>query len=689
MMAFARSWESFDISSRTLADSMRLSRWEELEQRPTKASRSNHGWIREAPHHVLKWDSSARYLPSSAAEGRFFAQLSLGVDRLNQRRRRSRKASGATITDETSNRSDRRGVVTDHAGAVQEEGAHDDSPSSPFDRPVEPDEEALLDDRVGTRRVEIDPALLALTRRPKRALKEDEQTVDELEIDPDLLEKSRKSYSAFDEEETLVVSAHPGFQYIEEGDDAGSDAQEGQIVLEDAGLGEARTKLERPAQSFGEEKTQLAPLGYGSDDEATVHAHPGYESDNKVEALRRRLRSVGSEATALAQQGHEANVEAEDPGQPQYSFDLEATDPGPADSEPPNPLAADAAEASRRVSRELEVQFHSMVSEDDTTTESAPPAGIIHGSNDSRGTSAAPVIQVSVKQVGSNVEGAPRELPKRPVDESRQATIALGYEVPESMREVVPLTRVKETPNVQEEPLQYMETGSQKSQQAAKPQKRRRRRRVSPALVIACILFGICVSAGAVLAFFAFAGDDYGSDSPPATPNGASPNEETKRVKAHLGARPNPPPPVAARDAGGSVSEETGASIDGSQPHPSGEGETSSLSELPDESVLPITFEDGEFENVEVDETALERIVAVMLAQPTLRFEIIGYASLEECDTVEEAQFVSARRARKAVRIIRQHGPTGKRFVTRGARPDDTAPAGAKGRVTVLRVLNR
>lgn len=532
--------------------------------------------------------------------------------------------------------------------------------------------------------------------------KEDEQTVDEFEVDPELLEKSRRPYPGYTEEETIIVSAHPGFKYIESDNDNSFKEQEGHLDREGAGLEEVETKLERPAHDLGaadtqiappghdlnEAKTRLAPPGYVSDDSSTVHGHPGYDTDIEVEVFGRPVHDSDFEATALAQPGYEADVEAEVMGQLQHDSDFEATAVSPADSGPPNLAVADAQEASRRVSQELDVQFGNILADDDVTAKSPAPAGIVEGSVDDQISSTTPVIQVPVKQVGSNVQEAPRELPKRPVDESRQATIALGYEVPESVVKAVPLTRVKEPPKAQEEPFIYMDAPSQESPQAVKPSKRRRRRRrVSPGLIIACVVCAICVAAGIVIAFFAFNGRPDSADAPRRGGDTPSTNGEKSPTKALVGTPPSHVPSAAPSVADGSTSTEAGLAVDGSPPN--GEGESSTTSELPDESILPITFEEGGYENVEVDEDALERIVAVMLDQPTLRFEVIGYASLDECDSVEEVLFISARRARKAVRIIRQHGPTGKRFVTRGARPDDDAPEDAPGPVTVLRVLNR
>lgn len=115
---------------------------------------------------------------------------------------------------------------------------------------------------------------------------------------------------------------------------------------------------------------------------------------------------------------------------------------------------------------------------------------------------------------------------------------------------------------------------------------------------------------------------------------------------------------------------------------------------LPDVIVLPVLFRQGSARPREPDRAALRSIAAAIVAHPELRLELVGHAAPGERGDPEARRRLGARRASKALELVRSFGPSRRRFSARAARPGEDVPPGASGdpatgRVVVLRVVRR
>lgn len=111
--------------------------------------------------------------------------------------------------------------------------------------------------------------------------------------------------------------------------------------------------------------------------------------------------------------------------------------------------------------------------------------------------------------------------------------------------------------------------------------------------------------------------------------------------------------------------------------------------ELPDRLVLPISFEAGHLTPTVADDEALEALAAAMMERPRMRFEVVAFPAVGERATVEGLETLSRRRARVTVELLRGLGPSGRRFTSRAAGPDETPPRGAALPAAVLVVVRR
>jgi outer membrane protein OmpA-like peptidoglycan-associated protein len=139
---------------------------------------------------------------------------------------------------------------------------------------------------------------------------------------------------------------------------------------------------------------------------------------------------------------------------------------------------------------------------------------------------------------------------------------------------------------------------------------------------------------------------------------------------------PAPPPPATPAPA------PPAPALPGVAAAPEGVATEAPGLELPnapgEEAVLPVAFVSGSTRVAAADVDAFRELARQIGEQRTLRFELVGYASEGETADLDAAVRLAARRADKALDMIRSFGPSGHRFETRGAAADEPLPAAAR-----------
>jgi len=194
----------------------------------------------------------------------------------------------------------------------------------------------------------------------------------------------------------------------------------------------------------------------------------------------------------------------------------------------------------------------------------------------------------------------------------------------------------------------------------------------------------------------------------PSTTPAASPPAAPTPMAAPSMPHPSPPvltitPPAApAADGGGGEGgastpgdDDAGAADDGGGASPMGDAgpsetaaptatptpiptpatpETEGGGGLPEEMVLPIDFERGRPTIIGSNRGELQRIADAIISVRRNRYELVGFASAEDMADEEDRRHLAARRARRALDLLRSLGPSSQRFLARAARSSESAP---------------